>query len=378
MFFRLYKYSIFQSLRDKLTLFWNLIFPIVLGTLFQLSFGGYAEEEVIFRQIPVAYAAEEEEEAFGELLKELEEDSGLIKVQTAEYEEARRLLKEGKVEGIYHVEPDTGAVTLIVAEQEVNQTILNSILEQYQRASAAFSDIARENPAEIQAAAACLEEECRYLKAGSVTDASMNNTMDCFYSLVAMTCLMGATSGLIVASDFKADATPLAARRAAAGASRIGMLLPDLAAKITMQFLYTALSICYLTFALGIDLGEHWGLMFLTALTGSILGIMIGFFIGVAGKIRYGIKEGLCIGIMLVSSFFSGLMFQGMARIVETYVPVLNQINPATLVSKALYSLNIYDNLGPYFSCLGRAAVLILVLGAGAFLLVRRERYAAV
>lgn len=377
MFFRLYKYSIFQSLRDKLTLFWNLVFPIVLGTLFQVSFGGYAKEEVIFHQIPVAYAAESDE-TFGELLKGLEEDSGLIKVQTAEYEKARQLLKGGKVEGIYHVEPDTGDITLIVAEQGMNQTILNSILEQYQRASAAFSNIARENPAGIQAAATRLEEECRYLKAGSVTDASMNSTMDCFYSLVAMTCLMGATSGLIVASDFKADATPLAARRAAAGASRISMLLPDLAAKVTMQFLYTAFSICYLTFVLGIDLGEHWGLMFLTALIGSILGIMIGFFIGAAGKVRYGIKEGLCIGIMLVSSFFSGLMFQGMARIVETYVPVLNQVNPATLVSKALYSLNIYDNLGPYFSCLGRAAVLILVLGAGVFLLVRRERYAAV
>lgn len=378
MFFRLYKYSIFQSVRDKLLLFWNLVFPVVLGTLFHMSFGGYVEEQVIFHQIPVAYAVEKEEEAFGKLLKGLEDDSELLKVQTAEYEKARKLLKEGKVEGIYHVEPDTGDVTLIVAEQGVNQTILNSILEQYQRASATFSKIGRENPAGIPAAAARLEEECRYLKEGSVTDASMNNMMDSFYSLIAMTCLMGATSGLVVASDFKADATSLAARRAVAGASRMGMLLPDLAAKITMQFLYTAFSICYLAFALGIDLGEHWSLMFLTALVGSALGIIIGFLVGVAGKYRYGIKEGLCICIMLVSSFFSGLMFQGMARIVEVYVPVLNQINPATLISKALYSLNIYDNLGPYLHCMGRAAALILALGAAAFLLVRRERYAAV
>ena len=156
------------------------------------------------------------------------------------------------------------------------------------------------------------------------------------------------------------------------------MLLPDLAAKITMQFLYAAFSICYLTFALNVNLGEHLGWMFLTALMGSALGIVIGFFIGVAGKLRYGVKEGLCIGIMLVSSFFSGLMFQGMARIVELYAPVLNQINPATLISKSLYSLNIYDNMKPYAQCMGNMAALIFILGAGAFLLVRRERYAAV
>ncbi len=378
MFFRLYKYSMFQSVRDRMTLFWNLIFPVVLGTLFHVSFGGYVEEQVMFHQIPVAYAAEEAKGAFGELLKELEESSELIEVQRVDDKKAEQLLKHGEVEGIYRVQPDTEHVTLIVAEQGVNQTILKSILEQYQRFSAAFSRIGRENPEGIQAAAERLEEECRYLKAGSITDASMNDVMDCFYSLIAMDCLMGATSGLIVAMAFKADATPLAARRAVAGASRFGMLLPDLAAKITMQFLYAAFSICYLTFALNVNLGEHLGWMFLTALMGSALGIVIGFFIGVAGKLRYGVKEGLCIGIMLVSSFFSGLMFQGMARIVELYAPVLNQINPATLISKSLYSLNIYDNMKPYAQCMGNMAALIFILGAGAFLLVRRERYAAV
>ena len=189
---------------------------------------------------------------------------------------------------------------------------------------------------------------------------------------------MGATSGLSAATDFKADATSLAARRAVAGAGRMSMLLPDLAAKITMQFLYAAFSICYLSFVLGVELGEHGGLMFLTALVGSALGIMIGFLVGVVGKYSYGVKEGLCIGFMLVSSFFSGLMFQSMARIVEMYAPALNQVNPATLIAKSLYSLNIYDNLGPYFHCMGNMVVLILVLGMASFLLVRRERYAAV
>ena len=333
---------------------------------------------MIFRRIPVAYASEQEDGAFGRLLKGLEEDSELVKVQTAEYKKARQLLKEGNVEGVFCEEPDTGDVTLIVAEQGVNQTILNSILKQYQRAKATFSNIGRENPAGIQAAAVRLEEERRYLKAGSVTEASMDCLLDGFYSLIAMTCLMGATSGLSAATDFKADATSLAARRAVAGAGRMSMLLPDLAAKITMQFLYAAFSICYLSFVLGVELGEHGGLMFLTALVGSALGIMIGFLVGVVGKYSYGVKEGLCIGFMLVSSFFSGLMFQSMARIVEMYAPALNQVNPATLIAKSLYSLNIYDNLGPYFHCMGNMVVLILVLGMASFLLVRRERYAAV
>ncbi len=81
---------------------------------------------------------------------------------------------------------------------------------------------------------------------------------------------------------------------------------------------------------------------------------------------------------MLGSSFFSGLMVGGMPRLMETYVPVFNHINPATLITKALYSLNMYGNLAQYAQSMGKMGLLILTLSIGAFLLVRRERYASI
>ena len=46
MFFRIYKYSLLCSTRDRLMVFWNLVFPIILGSLFQVAFGNYTEKEV--------------------------------------------------------------------------------------------------------------------------------------------------------------------------------------------------------------------------------------------------------------------------------------------------------------------------------------------
>ena len=92
MFFRLYKYSLLRSMRQKLNIFWSLLFPIILGTLFQLSFGGFLDKEVVFHQIPVAYVeGEGADAAWKEVLEALEEDSGIIQLQPAGEEEAKAL-----------------------------------------------------------------------------------------------------------------------------------------------------------------------------------------------------------------------------------------------------------------------------------------------
>ncbi len=118
--------------------------------------------------------------------------------------------------------------------------------------------------------------------------------------------------------------------------------------------------------------------MLLTEFVGSVLGIFIGFFIGVAGRMQYSMKEALCILIMMVSSFFSGLMTDGIQRVIERYVPFFARINPASLIAGAFNSLNIYDTYGRYLESVGTMAVMILVLAAGSFMLAGRERYAGI
>lgn len=384
MFGRLYKYNLIRYGRQKIMIFWNLIFPIILGSLFQIAFGNYTEEEVIFHQIPVACVEEEKsDENFTALLKNLEKEE-MITVEFVEEKEAEALLREEKVEGIYWNKKESSTaesgeeIVLVVSEQGMNQSILSTILEKYEQIKAAFVNIGKEHPEKIQAAAAQLTEECQYLREGSVLREPVNNILDYFYSLLAMNCLMGATAGLMSAVEFKANLSDLAARQVVTGTRRFGILLPNLAAKITIQFGYLVFSLCYQMFALNIPLGNQWGFVLLTLFVGDILGIVFGFFIGVLGKMKYSVKESFCIMFMLVSSFFSGLMVAGIMRVIERYVPIFNRINPASLIVKSLYSLNIYDTYEKYFQCMGNMLLLILALGAGAFMMVRRERYASI
>ncbi len=382
MFFRLYKYSLLCSARERLFIFWNLIFPIILGSLFQIAFGSYTEKEVLFHKIPVAYVEEEgADENFAQLLKTLETDNELVQVQTVEKEEAEQLLREEKVEGIFYNEAAKQTeteISLVVQEQDINQSILSSILEQYERTYATLLTIGKEYPQGIQAAAALLEEEIGYLEESSIGAASNNDMLNYFYSLIAMNCLMGTTTGLACAMKFKANLSALAARRVIAGISRFRVLWPDLAANISLQFLYVVFSVCYLMFVLHVPIGDQWGFLLLTIFVGTLLGIFLGFFVGVAVRLPYNAKEALCILIMMVSCFFSGLMADGIQRLIDRYVPVFAHINPSSLIVKSFYSLNIYDTYGRYLENMGTMAILILILAVGSFVVVRRERYASI
>lgn len=383
MFFRLYLYSIRQTTRQKLIMFWSLIFPIILGTLFRAAFGEFLNEEVIFHQIPVAYVAEEgASPAFAETLKFLEEDSELVEVIASDSGEAKKLLKEEKVEGIYYSREsgtqESGNITLTVTKQGMNQSILSSILEQYQRVFHTMHQISRENPAGIKEAAQVINQQCRYLKEGTISDTPKNAMTDYFYALIAMNCLMGVSMGLQIAVGFKANLSDLAARRVVSGTSRLEMILPDLLAKITVQFLCTVFAVCYLMFALKISLGDKFGFVLLTTLVGSIVGIFMGFFIGAVGTYRESLKEGVCICSMMLSSFLAGLMVGNMYRFLENHAPIVNRINPASLIVKALYSLNIYEGYDRYAQCMASLLVIAAVLGTGAFAMIRRERYASI
>ncbi len=381
MFFRLYKYSLMRSVRDRMTLFWSLIFPVILGSLFAVAFGSYTDKEVLFHQVPVAYVQEEgADENFSLLLETLEKDNGLVQVEKVTEKEAEKLLREGDVEGIFKngMAGGENTISLVVTGQGMNQTILKSVLEQYERTRGTLLKIGKERPEGIAKAAAALEEDFSYLQEGGLGDAASNSVLDYFYSLIAMDCLMGATVGLMCAVEFKANLSPLAARRMAAGTSRFLLLWPDLAAKVTMQFVYLIFSASYLIFVLDVPLGDQWGFLLLTLFVGSMMGVVLGFFIGVCGRMAYPVKEALCIMVMMVSSFFSGLMIDGIQRFVERYVPAFARVNPATLIAKACCSLNIYDTYGRYLENMGMMLALTAALAAGAFLIVRRERYAGI
>ena len=89
-------------------------------------------------------------------------------------------------------------------------------------------------------------------------------------------------------------------------------------------------------------------------------------------------KIGIMISVSMVMSFLAGLMNAGHQKYDRQECPFFKPINPAALISDALYCLNVYDAPARYMQDILILLVMCVLLLAGTFLIVRRERYGSI
>jgi len=373
MLFMLLKYHFLKTIRSRETMFWSFAFPIILGTLFYAAFSGFTNEE-IFHEIPVAYIEEEgQDEYFEQFLKEMQDgDDALIAIKRVSQKEAEELLQEEEIVGIYY---NKDKLSLTVLKEGSNQSILKMLLEEYEIKKNTIAAVAMAHPENIEN---ILDEmEADFLKDQKLTDGNMDMMTNYFYALIAMSCLYGSFLGITAAFECKANISPIAIRRIAASTNRFLILISDVLVNIFIQSCFTFVSVCYLKFVLNIDLGSQFPLIMLTVFMGSVIGVSTGFLIGAVGTWKKEIKTGISIAFTMLECFLSGLMIDTIYTTIENNVPILNRINPASLIVDSLYSLNIYDTHERFIKNMIYLLVIAIVLIVLSFLAVRRERYAS-
>ncbi|WP_286153338.1 ABC transporter permease, partial [Sporofaciens musculi] len=148
----LFKYRFLQTIRNFPIMFWALVFPIILGTLFYISFGNAGLEstgESSWNEIKVSVVKEdvssENARAFEEFLAQM--DGETLDIQDISTEEkALKALDEEKISGIFYVK-ETPSLT--VAKNGLNESILTSVLESFNQNSAMFQKIAMTHPEKL-------------------------------------------------------------------------------------------------------------------------------------------------------------------------------------------------------------------------------------
>ena len=68
-------------------------------------------------------------------------------------------------------------------------------------------------------------------------------------------------------------------------------------------------------------------------------------------------------------------MVEGIKGLIEDNFPLLNRINPAAVITDAIYSITIYDDPGRYTLNIVILVIMSLITGAFTFIMTRRECY---
>lgn len=362
------KYSFLNLIREFDTVFWSGVFPIILATLFSLSFGDYLTN-VEFEPVPTGIVIENEQSEFVDVIDSLEGE--YLQVNELTITEAKEQLKNGDISGYYVVSDD---ISLKVSSTGLNSSILSGIVSEYNKNIALIEKVVATHPENMEKTIDAIMQVDTKVNDVSLSGKVINVNNQFFYALIAMACLYGNFLGVNAMVNIQANLSPLGARRAITPTNKMQVIASEFLVNVGVHLINLMILIVYLKF-LGVVLDGNFLLILFVCLIGAINGVAIGMLIGSISNKSMNFKIGISLAVSMSASFLAGLMFAGMKGVVQMYAPIVNLINPAALISDAFYSLTVFDSMSRYNTDVLILCIESVIMLAISFMIVRRERY---
>ena len=378
MFIRDFLYTIKIMVRGRVSIFWTLVFPLLLATFMYMAFGNIYEQDEMFRNIKVAVVTEDESaNGLNYMLDALSDgDDALLSVTRMSESDAEKLLADEEVEGIIY----TDDVKLTVAESSVNASILETVLSEYKQYEHALKDIYKdgtEPKGDMSNLVEKLSEQRSYYTEKASTEGSQNVYNNYFYAIFAMSCLFASLSSIEMMGNLQANVSATGKRKNVSPQRKMTFVLAEFAALLIIHFVVEVISFIYMS-CIGVDFGDRVWEILLTLFVGCFIGLAIGVIVGAISKLAEGTKIGIVIGISMVMSILSDLCINGVKYEIQQHVPIINKLNPAALISDSFYALNVYSDHKVFTENIVIMTIEAVVLIAVGILMVRRNRYASV
>lgn len=390
MFIHNFKYSLKALLRNKMLIFWTFAFPIILGTLFKVAFSNIENSEKL-DIINIAIVQNEEfenNEAFKTSFEKLSDENNedrLFNTQYTTKEEAKDLLNKGEIIGYMELKQDRPVLTFVT--NGIDETVFKHVAEEIVQTSDIIKQLSQTqiqkqiasgnyiiNYDEIYNKAIEMAKEDN-VKLKNISNSNLSYTMIEFYTLIAMTCLYGGMLSMVSINQILANMSNKGKRIAVSPTKKSIIILSSLLASYIVQLIGLVILFLYTLFVLGVDYGSNTGLIMLLAIIGSFAGLALGTFVGTIFKANENTKTGILIALTMLWCYLSGMMGITMKYIVDKNVPIVNKINPASMITDGFYSLYYYDKLDRYWFNIASLLIFALILVVISFFSLRRQKY---
>lgn len=338
--------NIKMTLKDKGSLFWSFIYPILLLTLMAVAFSGLQTER---KRIAVAV---EPGHPFASVLHQLDD---ILDIKDIGGDEALESLREKDIDGIYRADG-----VLLVRGKGMNETILHEIGSELKKVSSVY------------ATGHFLDFTEQYVERGDQEQGMLYVTLS---STLGMFALYGYFAGINIVHHIQANLSPLAARLSTTPISRVSYVSAGIVSGVTTNSLNTIAFVLYLKWVWKVDYLADPGRTLLLILAASVFGISIGLFISASNRWPIKAKVPLGIAVMLLLSAASGMMGPPMRLFIENNLPWLNRYNPINMVSRTLYRLNVLGSTTEFTENVLILFVAGLVLCVASLLFMRKRQF---
>ena len=390
MFIHNFKYAFKTLFKNRMLIFWTFAFPIILGTLFNMAFSNIENSEKLdIINIAVINNDDfENNEAFKTSFEELSDENNedrLFNTQYTTEEKAKELLDNGEIVGYMKLKEDKPILTF--ATSGINETIFKYVTEEIEHTSDIIKNLSEtETQKQITSGNYNINYEEIYnkvielakedeVKLKNISNSNLSYTMIEFYTLIAMTCLYGGMLSMVSINQTLANMSNKGKRIAVSPTKKGTIILSSLLASYIAQLIGLAILFVYTLFVLKVDYGDNTCLIILLAMIGSFAGLTLGTFVGTLFKTNENAKTGILIALTMFWCYLSGMMGITMKYVVDKNVPIINKINPASMITDGLYSLYYYDTFDRYWFNIISLLIFAFVLMLISFFSLRRRKY---
>lgn len=381
MFLHNLKYSFKILFKSKMLIFWTFAFPIILGTFFNMAFKDIENNE----KLDIIDIAIVDNENFNnsilykETFKKLGDSSNenyMFNIKYVDLETSKKLLKDKKIIGYLLIEDD---VKIVVNSSGINETIFRQVVDEIIQTEIVINyKVSKiEDSQDINNQVIDIVNDINNTK-NNIVDKSSNNlsyTLIEFYTLIAMACLYGGILGMVSINNNLANMSAQGKRVSVSPLSKFKLILSSVISSYITQIIGIILLFIYTIIILKVDYGDNLFLVILLALVGCLAGLSLGIFIATIFKTNDNIKTGIIISISMVGCFLSGMMGITMKYYVDKYVPIINKLNPANMITDGFYSLYYYNTLNRYYFNLCSLLLFSIILIIMSVLSLRRQKY---
>lgn len=350
------KYELKIFLGDLGNMFWMIVFPLLLMTIFTISFSNLRSDNIEFDKSNIGY----HQEAFMPLYQiKLSENSevqdfenidksvietGLFYGKLMDKEEGIKLLESGEIDAYIDEK-----LTLMITENGVNQIIIDEILTTFKQIETL------DLPFEV------FEFNRSYVN--EIGD-SYSYIDVIFYSLFGMISLYGAYLGTTIGNRLIVRENKVTLRNFTSSTPMSKQILISVItctlwsiAVISIMIFYSEIILKQGFFTLDIN-----NIPILIAAT--IFGISWGLFLGAFIK-KEGHQIAAVIGSLLLMSTFSGLLSDVIRKQIQQLIPAIDKINPIGIIGNELMKINQLTNyttlIQSTLTLLGYSFVLVVV-----------------
>lgn len=383
------------SIRNTSSLFWVLAFPVILAALMLGIMGnlqdGYTAEAQHFAIVSDSNwkASPGADELVSSLSKKPKAGSDdtqlLIPTTVATKAEADTRLDSRKDIGYLYAGSD-GLVNMVLCDREaasiqsdstasegIAVSILSASLGSFNEAKSARSTKSSPSTQILVRSGGQT-----YTKQIRLTHIHPSMTAPYFFAVLAMACLIGASTAAEMIARTQPNLSALGARRASSPSPK----WRQAAGAFLASWLFSAVSLLvayiFVRTVCGVQIGGRDPIALIAIAVGTFMATAFGSMMGAIPKLPIETKVGLVVGIDCTLSAFIGLygsLAMDLNNAIQERAPVLHLINPVKQVSNLFYDIVYYDSLAPFARTCGILVIMAAFFLAACGLLLRKQRY---